>query len=256
MAMPPALDAAWHTHGYYGSVSHNVKAIYQRYLGWFDGNPSNLWQHPPVERAERYVAALGGADAAVATARGFVDDGDLRFAAELLNHVVFADERHAAGRALLADVYEALGFGAENATWRNFYLQGASELRDGVTPSAVDLAGATDMVSALSIEQLFDALAIRVNGPRAWGESVAIDWVFTDLGRTHRTKLSNGVLIQQIDPAHGAAELTVTLTKATLLGLLGGAGLDTLETTGDLGAIGRLLAVLDPPTGAFPIVTP
>ena len=130
--MPPALEAAWHTHGYYGSVSHNVKAIYQRYLGWFDGNPAHLWQHPPVAAATRYVDAFGGADVVIAKAREYIDRGDLRFAAELLNHVVFADDTNTAAREVLAGVYDTLGFGAENGTWRNFYLQGAEELRNGV----------------------------------------------------------------------------------------------------------------------------
>ena len=131
MEMPPALEAAWHTHGYYGSVSHNVKAIYQRYLGWFDGNPSSLWEHPPVEAATRYVECMGGTDEVVTKARRYADDGDLRFAAQLLKHAVFADATHAEAKALLGDVYERLGFGAENGTWRNFYLQGAAELRTG-----------------------------------------------------------------------------------------------------------------------------
>ena len=136
--LPPALERAWSTHGYYGSVSHNVKAIYQRYLGWFDGNPAHLWQHPPVERATRYVAAMGGADAVVAQARAAYDGGDLRWAVELLDHVVFAEPGHAAARELLADTYEQLGYGSENGTWRNFFLSGATELRHGQfgTPAA------------------------------------------------------------------------------------------------------------------------
>jgi alkyl sulfatase BDS1-like metallo-beta-lactamase superfamily hydrolase len=138
---PPALEASWHTHGYYGSVSHNVKAIYQRYLGWFDGNPANLWQHPPDEKASRCVSAFGGADVVIAKAREYVGAGDLRFAAELLNHVVFADDGNTEARGLLAEVYDTLGFGAENGTWRNFYLQGAYELRNGVQPAALDSAG-------------------------------------------------------------------------------------------------------------------
>ncbi|MFD0890825.1 alkyl sulfatase dimerization domain-containing protein, partial [Streptosporangium algeriense] len=125
MRMPPDLEQAWHTHGYYGSVSHNVKAIYQRYLGWFDGNPAHLWEHPPVPQARRYVECLGGTAAAVAHARRYVQEGDLRFAATLLNHVVFADEHDTEARELLAEVYTRLGHGAENATWRNFYLAGA-----------------------------------------------------------------------------------------------------------------------------------
>ncbi len=256
LTMPPALDRAWSTHGYYGSVSHNVKAIYQRYLGWFDGNPAHLWQHPPVESSTRYVACLGGADAVVAKAQEYVDGGDLRFAVELLNHAVFADEGNTAARSLLADVYDTLGFGAENGTWRNFFLQGASELRHGIQPAALDSAGASDMVAALSVDQLFDSVAIRIDGPKAWDARVAVDWVFTDLGRTYRTTLNHGVLIQHVDPTGGAVDLTVTLTKSDLLGLLTGRGLDDLRTEGDTGVVATLLGVLDPPRGSFPIVTP
>ncbi len=254
--MPPALEASWHTHGYYGSVSHNVKAIYQRYLGWFDGNPANLWQHPPVDKATRYVDAFGGAEIVVAKAHDYVAAGDLRFAAELLNHVVFADDTNVEAKGLLADVYDTLGFGAENGTWRNFYLQGAYELRNGVQPAALDSVGAADMIGALSVDQLFDSVAIRVNGPRAWDEHITIDWVFTDLDHTYRTELTNGVLIQDVDPVHGSADLTVTLTKLGLLTLLGGGGLAGLATEGDTGALTRLLGVLDPVRGSFAIVTP
>jgi alkyl sulfatase BDS1-like metallo-beta-lactamase superfamily hydrolase len=255
MQMPPALDAAWHTHGYYGSVSHNVKAIYQRYLGWFDGNPSSLWEHPPVESAQRYVDCMGGIDEVVTKAQNYVDVGDLRFAAQLLKHAVFADETHAAARSLLADVYERLGFGAENGTWRNFYLQGAAELRTGDAGRAIQLAPA-DMVRALSVDQLFDTVAIRINGPACWDESFAIDWVFTDLGHTYRTELSNGVLIQDVDPISGEAGLTVTLTKAGLLGVLGGSGLEGLDAEGDTALLERFVSYIDPASPDFAIVTP
>ena len=144
--MPPALEKSWHTHGYYGSVSHNVKAIYQRYLGWFDGNPAHLWPHPPVEAGTRYVEAFGGADVVIGKAQGYIDGGDLRFAVELLNHVVFADDTNTRARELLAGVYDTLGYGAENGTWRNFYLQGAYELRHGVQAAALDSVGSPDMV--------------------------------------------------------------------------------------------------------------
>ncbi|MET0146284.1 MAG: alkyl sulfatase dimerization domain-containing protein [Ilumatobacteraceae bacterium] len=254
--MPPALEASWHTHGYYGSVSHNVKAIYQRYMGWFDGNPANLWQHPPVERGVRYVDAFGGADAVIAKAQGFVDDGDLRFAVELLNHVIFADDTNTTARELLAGVYDVLGFGAENGTWRNFYLQGAYELRHGIESAVLDSAGSPDMVGALSVGQLFDSLAIRVNGPRAWDEHVTIDWTLTDLGHTYRTELTNGVLIQDVDPRSGSADLTLSLTKSQLLGLLGGAALDGITTTGDVSVLQTVLGVLDPSRPGFAIVTP
>src|ERR1700754_3424176 len=115
MDVPPALDAVWHTHGYYGSVSHNVKAIYQRYLGWFDGNPGRLWAHPPEAIGPRYVEAMGGIDHVVEIARKAFDDGDFRWAATLLDHAIFTDQNHAGARALYADTLEQLAYGAENA---------------------------------------------------------------------------------------------------------------------------------------------
>ncbi|HEX4434407.1 MAG TPA: alkyl sulfatase dimerization domain-containing protein [Acidimicrobiales bacterium] len=256
MEVPPALDEAWHTHGYYGSVSHNVKAIYQRYLGWFDGNPAHLWQHPPAEAATRYVECLGGAESAITKAKGYIDSGDRRFAAELLNHVVFADDSNMDARHLLADTYESLGFGAENGTWRNFYLQGADELRRGIKPVPMDVAGASGLVAALSLEQLFDAIAVRINGPRCWTESFAIDWVFTDVGHTYRITLTNGVLIHEVDPATGSAALTVALAKPQFLQLLTGAAPGDLSTTGDVSLLQRLLSFLDAPSPNFAIVTP
>ncbi|WP_434533262.1 alkyl sulfatase dimerization domain-containing protein [Amycolatopsis carbonis] len=170
--LPPELENAWHARGYYGSVSHNVKAIYQRYLGWFDGHPTSLWQHPPQALATRYVDVLGGVPAVVDKAQEYAEAGDLRFAAELLKHAVFADQDSSAARQALADVYQRLGYGAENPTWRNFYLVGALELRKGITPPPLDIGGG--MTAALTVEQLFDSLAIRVDGPRAAADPLTI----------------------------------------------------------------------------------
>jgi alkyl sulfatase BDS1-like metallo-beta-lactamase superfamily hydrolase len=253
--LPPALEQAWHTHGYYGSVSHNVKAIYQRYLGWFDGNPAHLWEHPPQEAATRYVECMGGADAVVEKAAGYADAGDLRFAAELLNHVVFASPEHTAAKDRLSGVYERLGFGAECGTWRNFYLTGAQELRQGMSPRAVTDSSA-GMLSALTVEQVFDSLAIRVNGPRAWSQEFIIDWEFTDLKLGYRMTLSNGALIHWESGEPGGADLTLTLTKDALLGMLAGQGMDGVTASGDQGVLSRLLALLDEPDPAFAIVTP
>lgn len=253
--LPPALDAAWHARGYYGSVSHNVKAVYQRYLGWFDGHPSSLWQHPPQAAATRYVDVIGGVEAVLGHARRYAEAGDLRFAAELLKHAVFAEPDSEEVRMALAEVYERLGYGAENATWRSFYLTGAQELRDGITPPELDLGGG--MAAALSVEQLFDSVAIRVDGPRAAGERIVVHWTFSDSGTTLRTTLSNGALIQTPEPRTEVdADLSLTLTKQQLLGLLGGHGLDGIEHHGDATVLGRLLSLLDTPDPAFPIVTP
>jgi len=270
MTMPPALDRAWHTHGYYGSVSHNVKAIYQRYLGWFDGNPAHLWRHPPEAGSRRYVECMGGADQVVAKAAEYRSRGDLRFAAELLDHVVFADPDDTRAKHDLAEVYDQLAYGAENGTWRNFYLMGAYELRNGVMQTP-PVTSSRDVLAALTVEQLFDAIAIRVNGPRAWDEELTIDWDVTDLGQAHRTTLRNGVFTHRRRPAAadgrgggGApgtrdadlADLRLTLDSSTLVGLVTGRGFDGVAHDGDLGVVGRLVAVLDAPDPSFAIVTP
>ncbi|MFC4338024.1 alkyl/aryl-sulfatase [Salininema proteolyticum] len=252
--LPPALERAWSVRGYYGSVSHNVKAVYQRYLGWFDGNPATLWEHPPAESAKRYVDCMGGADSVIAKARSYIDEGDLRFAVQLLNHAVFADPDNAEARNLEADCFETLGHGAENGPWRNFYLTGAQELREGIAPAKLEVAGS--LSAGLSITQIFDTLAINVDAPRVWDDRIAIDWDFTDLGERHRTTLRNGVLVQEADPKGDGADLTVTLTKAGLLELAGGGRPDDLSLDGDESALQRLTASLSQPDPNFPIVTP
>ncbi|MEV0885681.1 alkyl sulfatase dimerization domain-containing protein [Streptomyces microflavus] len=266
--LPPALEKCWHIRGYYGSLSHNVKAVYQRYLGWFDGNPAHLWEHPPVESAERYVECMGGADAVVAKARDYAEAGDLRFAATLLNHVVFADASHAAARSELAGVYRRLGRGAENGTWRNFYLMGAKELDEGAGTTVLDAAN-PEMAMALTVEQLIDSLAVRVDGPRAWDRELVIDLVVTGPARSrHRLTLHNGALTHrstdradQMDGvdrsgSRAPAGLTLTLTKPQLLSVLVGGGLDGIEQSGDTSLLGDLFAVLAEPDKSFPIVTP
>lgn len=211
---------------------------------------------PTQAAATRYVQAFGGIAEVIGKARGFAEAGDLRFAAELLKHAVFAAPDHAEARQALGEVYQRLGFGAENALWRNFYLTGHQELRDGITPSPLADVGA-GMASALTVEQLLDTLAIRVDGPRAASESMVVVWHLTDLGITVRTALSNGALIQTQNPRTPAKpDLELTLTKPQLLGILGGHGLDGIEHTGDPATLNRLLALLDTPDPSFLIVTP
>ena len=253
--LPPEIDDAWNARGYYGSVSHNVKAIYQRYLGWFDGNPAHLWEYPPVEEGQRIVALAGGAPNAKAAARTAFEEKDYRWAATLASHVVFADPADAEAKALLADALEQLGFGAENGTWRNFFLRGASELRTRIAPPPPDTASPS-VLSALTIEQMFDSLGVRLNGPEAWAAGVDIDFVFTDLNRTYNVAVSNGALIHA-DKKHGAAAapLTLTLTKPQLLAVLS-KGPAAVDNTGDTGQFETLMGLLDSVDHQFPIVTP
>jgi alkyl sulfatase BDS1-like metallo-beta-lactamase superfamily hydrolase len=251
--MPPELDRAWHCHGYYGSASHNVKAICQRYLGWYDANPAHLWQHPPQAAGERYVQAIGGPAATVARAREFAEQGDLRFAAELASHAVFADPGHEAARELLADVLERLGYGAENATWRNCYLTGAHELRGGIQHTELSGAG---LAPALTITQLFDSVAIRLDGPKAWSEHLSIGWHFTDTHENYRMELSNGALIHFPTTGNQDADLTVTLTRPQLVELLATGQPEGAALSGDAGVLQRLISLTDDPDPDFAIVTP
>jgi alkyl sulfatase BDS1-like metallo-beta-lactamase superfamily hydrolase len=252
--LPPGLDRAWHTHGYYGSASHNIKAIYQRYLGWYDGNPAHLWQHPPEAAAARYVELLGGVDATVARAKEYAGKGDPRFAAELAGHAVFAAPAHGPARELLASVLERLGYGAENATWRNCYLTGARELRTGrIEPTYTDPAG---LAPALTTTQLFDSVAIRVNGPKAWNETLTIGWHLTDEDQRYRMELSNGALIHHPTSAPSDAEVSIALTRPQLVGLLAGAKTDGVAIDGDASVLTRLIGLLDEPDPTFAVVTP
>ncbi|KAK6223030.1 hypothetical protein QIS74_03875 [Colletotrichum tabaci] len=260
--LPPTLDRAWNARGYYGSVSHNVKAIYQRYMGWFDGNPAHLWEHVPVERSKRYVSILGGMENTVAIGQEAYDQGDFRWAAEILNHAVFAHSRHTTAKNLLADTYEQLGYGSENGTWRNFFLSGTTELRTGNfgTPTAT---ASPDVISQLTPEMLFDSFAIQINGPKAWNESVVIDVCVTDTKSKYRLWLSNGALVyttsEQTTPPD--VMLTATARELTALATVGIDNIPGLEEAGieiegDDSALERLAALLDPGDPDFNIVTP
>ena len=254
--MPPALEQAWHTRGYYGSVSHNVKAVYQRYLGWYTGNPSQLWKHPPEAAATRYVEFMGGADAVVEKARATYADGDLRWTAEVLNHVVFAQPDHEAARELLADTYEQLGYLAENGTWRDVYLSGAYELRHGSFGTPASTAS-RDMVASLTAAQLLDSLAISVDGPRAWDLHLRLDWEVTDTGQTFRILLRNGVLTYSTAYQGDIAPLVLRGPRLAFAAMAStGAPVEGIEVEGDVSVLHALAGVLVRPDPGFAIVTP
>jgi alkyl sulfatase BDS1-like metallo-beta-lactamase superfamily hydrolase len=259
--LPPGLAREWHCRGYYGSVSHNVKAIYQRYMGWFDGNPAHLWEHPPVEQARRYVDFMGGAEAVLKRARVSFEEGDYRWVAEVVNHVVFAEPENREARELQADALEQLGYGAENATWRNFFLMGAKELREGIGGTPIATAP-PDVVANLSVAQLLDAMAIRLDGPRAWDHHLRIDWVVTDPDEAHAITVGNGVLRHR-PGLHESADAALVIERAALDQLLlktaeigelleGG----RLRVEGEAAKLGELLGLLDDPDPRFAIVTP
>ncbi|KAI7260093.1 hypothetical protein KC345_g10142 [Hortaea werneckii] len=260
MTLPSALENAWSARGYYGSISHNVKAIYQRYSGWFDGNPARLWEHTPLDKGTRYVA-LVGRDKILAEGRKHFDAGDFRWAAEVLNHAVFADPDDSDARSLLADTYEQMGYGAENGTWRNFFISGATELRNGNFGTPTRTASA-DVVAQLTPEMLFDALAIQINGPEAEDKTLSIDVVVTDMDVTYRWWLSNGALIYSKAPREDNAAVTLTGSAKQLTVLaIDGPNVRALENAGveivgDEAQLHTLSSLLDPGDPNFNIVTP
>lgn len=263
--LPPAVEQKWYNHGYYGSVSHDVKAVYQRYMGWFDGNPAHLWEHPPVDSGKRHVDAMGGASGVLKVARKAYSDGDYRWCVQVLNYLIFADPDNEKAKMLQASAFEQLAYGSENATWRNFFLSGAYELRNGNfgTPTKASSVG---MISALSVDQVFDSAAFLVNGPKAWDLHLVNDWIITDQNQTYRTELRNGVLIHYVVPADfkgPAPDATFTLSRLELIATMTGAKdivkeiqAGNIKVSGDPAKLKQLKDVMEKPDPNFNIVTP
>ncbi|MEY9849782.1 alkyl sulfatase BDS1-like metallo-beta-lactamase superfamily hydrolase [Streptacidiphilus sp. BW17] len=222
LQLPPGLADEFFLRDYYGTVNHNAKAVYQKYLGWFDANPAHLHPLPPVAAARKYVAYMGGADAVLARAREDFAKGEYRWVAEAVNHVVFADPENQEARLLQADTLEQLGYQAESGPWRDFYLTGALELRQG-TPELPGLRSPVqpDVLRGMPGSMLLDYLAVRLDGPRAAGRELRLELRFADAGTAHLVELSHGTLHHRVC-APGTVtepEAVVSLTRAALAGL-------------------------------------
>ena len=262
LQLPRSLDAHLSVHGYYGTVRHNVRAVYQRYMGWFDAHPANLDPLPPVPAARQYVALAGGADAALRTAQQAYDRGEYRWAAELLKHVVLADAGNSAARELQARAFEQLGYQAESASWRNFYLSGAQELRQGTPSQGLGRATLIDMLLHTPTERFLEAMAAGLNGPKADGVALRLNLVLPDAGERFGLWTENAVLHHRTGGLDGPVDATLTLNKPQFLRLLtgqvdakallasGGARID-----GKAMAWGRLFGLIERTPGNFPIVT-
>lgn len=222
MNLPDELLQEWYNRGYYGSLSHNTKAVYQKYIGWFDGNPANLNPYPPTEASKRYVEFMGGANAVLAKAKKDFEKGDYRWVAEITNRVVFADPNNNEARELQADALEQLGYQSESGPWRNFYLTGAQELRNGVRPHPMTLVSA-DVLKAMTIDMIFDYMAIRLNGPKASGKHIKINWNFTDTKEQYILTLQDATLSHMAGKQAKDADTTITLKRAAWDEILSGA---------------------------------
>ncbi|MBS1864239.1 MAG: MBL fold metallo-hydrolase [Actinobacteria bacterium] len=249
---PPELAKEWSLRGYYGTVNHNVKATYVKYLGWFDGNPANLHKLPPEEAARRYVEVMGGAEAAIAAGRKAFDEGEYRWAAEVLNHVVFADPSNEEARELQADTMEQMGYQSESGSWRGHYLTGAQELRQGTPSIPIPGTATPDTVRGMSLALLFNYFAMRIKGPEAAGKRITLNLVFTDSGEKAVLELRSGTLNHSLGRNVEGADATVTLARkdldAVIIGetsLLEEAEKGVIKVEPDVAPLAEVVGLLD-----------
>jgi alkyl sulfatase BDS1-like metallo-beta-lactamase superfamily hydrolase len=263
IALPDVLAKQWYNRGYYGTMRHNSRAVYQRYLGWYDGNPANLNALPPEDAGRRYVEAMGGAARALSIAQSAFDAGDYRWSGELTSRIVFAEPSNTAARELLAKNFEQMGYQAESMLWRNMYLTGAAEARQTPT-QGVRSTVALDLIAATSTPQLFDLLAIRVDPAKAKDEDIAVAFVFPERQERIRVTLNNSVLVHELG-SNAPVTATVTMPRPAFLNMLFAGATParlvlagTMKIDGDTGALRTLMGSLDGAvSGApFPIVTP
>lgn len=262
LKLPPSLASDWAARGYYGTLSHNAKAVYQFYLGWYDANPADLNPLPRAEEARKRVDYMGGADAAIRRARDDFKAGQYRWVARVMSDVVFADPANKEARALGADALEQLGYQSEAATWRNAYLLGAQELRNGVGDQRSSTTSA-DLLKGVSIDLAFDYLGVRLNAAKAEGKHIVINWTFTDLHQTYVMNLENSALTHTSGKLSDKADASVTLTRAALDAItlkqrsfLGSVATGDISIGGNPLKLRELFGMLDEFSPNFEIVEP
>jgi alkyl sulfatase BDS1-like metallo-beta-lactamase superfamily hydrolase len=264
LELPDSIAGHWATRGYYGTVSHNVKATYTRYLGWYDGNPANLHGLPPVEAAERYVEFMGGAEQVLSRAGEYFEKGEYRWVAEVVNRVVFSDPSNQAARDLEADALEQLAYQTESATWRNAYLTAAQELRLGTPSLPISADSASpDSIAALTLEMVFNYLGMRLNGPDAGAREITLNLIFPDTNQNAWLKLSNGALSHSVERSVPSPDATVTLDRSTLNSIVTGKlELEQAISSGEVRAepdpapLIELIGLLDEFDLWFPVIEP
>ena len=267
LKLPDDFLAQEHTHGYYGDLVHNSKAVYQRYLSWYDGNPANLNKLPPVEVGQRYVALAGGADKVITAGQEALANGDYRWGAELVNHLVFADPTNTKARALQADLLEQLGYQSESSTFRNAYLMGAQELRHGTPNLPASPARARGILVAMTVEQIFDTISVRLNSEAVGGLSLKLNWTFPDMAGTADEKwvlaLSHRTLYGVQGRHDSEAVASISINRSLLIDILTqqttfidqiNAGNITLD--GDGAALLNIFGNIDTNAPGFAIVEP
>ncbi|WP_394203714.1 alkyl/aryl-sulfatase [Shewanella waksmanii] len=263
MEMPPSLSQTFSSRGYYGTVKHNAKAVYQAYLGWYDANPSHLDPLPQSQSAAKYITLMGGTDKVLQAATTAYQQGEYRWAAELLNRLVFADTNNQQAKSLLANTYDQLGYQAESAPWRDVYLTGAYELRNGSPEVGIDLSSMKHILLHSPVENFLQSMATRIIGPDAFGKQLIINLNFTDLEQNYVLSLDNAVLHHRAAPKSASANATLDISHELFVDIvIGNADISDLLFSDELSISGSqldlisFLTLLDKPKGTFPIVTP
>lgn len=260
--LPASLRRTFANRDYYGTLRHNVKAVYSFYFGWYDANPAKLNPLPPVEAGKRYVEFMGGAESLLQKAQTSYDKGDYRWVAEVLNHLVFADPDNDQARELLASTYDQLGYQSESGPWRDVYLTGALELRHGI-PKAPGVASADELLRQMPIANFFDVMAVRLNGPEAEGVNLTINFILTDRGESYVLRLENAVLHHYRKDPDADAHVTLRLTHDLYIRIftrqttmMAAAASGEMQIDGSSDDLIRFFSLLSAPNGMFPIVTP
>jgi len=261
--LPDTLAKEWFNRDYYATAGWNAKAVYQHYLGWFDGNPANFNPLPPVEASKKYVEFMGGADQVLSKAREAYEKGEYRWVAQVVNHVVFADPENETARLLQADALEQLGYQSESAVFRNFYLFGAQELRHGVRKPREKMTPPLDVVQALTVDMIFDSMAVRLNGPKAAGKVITINWHFTDTNERYLLSLENSVLNHTAGKQSKNAGCSIEISRDIFNKIIAGQTtfsarilLGQIKYQGSIKKLSELMALLDDPEPFFNIVEP
>lgn len=267
LVLPDEFLAHEHTRGFYGDLVHNIKAVYQRYLSWYDGNPSNLNKLAPSRAGAKYLELAGGIDELLASAQKAFAEGDYRWVVELVNHAVFAEPTNERARSLQADALEQLGYQSESATFRNAYLMGAQELRNGPPPRSPARVRARSLIKAMTIEQVFDTLAVRAMSENLGGVAITINWTFTDMVNTPDEKWILGVSNRTIFATQGrhnqSASATISVSRDLFLEVIAQTTTfvdeiqkGTVTIDGDATVMLQLFGNLDNFSTGFAIVEP
>lgn len=261
--LPPTLSHYWSNRDYYGTMNHNTKATYVNYLGWFSGNPATLHPLVPVEASKKYVQYMGGASKIIEEARKDYDQGNYRWVSEVMNHVVFAEPNNQEAKNLEAAALEQLGYQSESGPWRNFYLSGALELRNGVQKKGTPSTASPDTIRAMSLDLFFDYLGIKLNAEKAANTTLTLNFVFPDIHEKYVVELNNGCLHHIQGYQSEKADATITMNKETLNEIIlkqktiESAKIDhQLKVEGDPEALKKLLSLMDSFDFWFNIVTP